>query len=334
MQRMASLSSGERAPAVPAERLAGRFLAAYAVHMRPYLLFVSGAAAAAGVGLLADAPRGRALGVLAAFFTTYGFGQALTDCFQTDTDAISSPYRPLVRGEIARRDVLALSLAGLAAVALFLLALRPWTLAPAALSVVGLATYTPMKRRPFTGPFYNAWIVALVPIMAAAAAGGLAPAAVAALPGLLPALLAVFFAYANFVLAGYLKDVAADRATGYRTFPVVFGLGATALASHALAAAALAAGLAAILGRGGAPSLASLALFAGAAAIAARGQIRVQRRPDERASHPAIADTVRVFVLLSLAIGTASHGALAALAAAYYGLFELALARRPEESQI
>ena len=41
-----------------------------------------------------------------AFFVSYGFGQALTDCFQTDTDALSAPYRPLVRGlveeELAR----------------------------------------------------------------------------------------------------------------------------------------------------------------------------------------------------------------------------------------
>ena len=37
------------------------------------------------------------------------------------------------------------------------------------------------------------------------------------------ALLAVFFGYANFVLAGYFKDVDADRATGYHTLPVVFG---------------------------------------------------------------------------------------------------------------
>ena len=37
---------------------------------------------------------------------------------------------------------------------------------------------------------------------------------------------ATFFGYANFVLAGYFKDIEADRATGYRTFPVVFGRGA------------------------------------------------------------------------------------------------------------
>ena len=36
-------------------------------------------------------------------------------------------------------------------------------------------------------------------------------------------ILAVFFAYSNFVLVGYFKDIEADRATGYNTLPVVYG---------------------------------------------------------------------------------------------------------------
>ncbi|MBM3297987.1 MAG: penicillin-binding protein 2, partial [Candidatus Aminicenantes bacterium] len=54
-----------------------------------------------------------ALGFLP-LFLSYGFGQALTDCFQTDTDSLSAPYRPLVRGTISRGQVLAVSLGGLA----------------------------------------------------------------------------------------------------------------------------------------------------------------------------------------------------------------------------
>ena len=37
-----------------------------------------------------------------------------------------------------------------------------------------------------------------------------------------------FFSYTSFVLIGYLKDITADRETGYRTFPVVFGWNASA----------------------------------------------------------------------------------------------------------
>ena len=52
---------------------------------------------------------------LAVFCFSYGFGQALTDCFQRDTDRLSAPYRPLVRGRISVAQVLLVSLAGLLA---------------------------------------------------------------------------------------------------------------------------------------------------------------------------------------------------------------------------
>ena len=69
------------------------FWAAYWIHMRPYLLFVSGAAGLAGMAFTWE--RGpledwRIL-VVAVFFFSYGLGQALTDCFQTDTDKLSAP---------------------------------------------------------------------------------------------------------------------------------------------------------------------------------------------------------------------------------------------------
>ncbi len=291
-----------------------------------------------GLGLLDTLPALPTVAVLVAFFLAYGVGQALTDCFQTDTDALSSPYRPLVRGEVARRDVLLVSLAGLLGIGLFLVLRMPWTLVPAALSVAGLGTYTPVKRLvPLAGPFYNAWIVALVPLMAAEATGPVPAAALARHPGLPLALGAVLFLYANFVLVGYLKDVSADRATGYRTFPVAYGLRATAIASHALAAVGLALAAAFVLGgagRKGPVAPPAVAFLAVGAAVAGRGQVRVRRRPDERAAHAAIADTVRAFVLLCSALAVARHPFLAAPAVLYGACFEVVLARRPDESQI
>ena len=55
----------------------------YAVHMRPYLLFVSGVAGAAGIAMgkgTNPAPVHAITGFIL-FFLGYGFGQALTDCF-------------------------------------------------------------------------------------------------------------------------------------------------------------------------------------------------------------------------------------------------------------
>ena len=72
----------------------------YAVTMRPHLLFVSGITGITGLALAPPLPFAATALLCVAFFLSYGFGQALTDCFQLDTDALSSPYRPLVRGTI------------------------------------------------------------------------------------------------------------------------------------------------------------------------------------------------------------------------------------------
>jgi len=77
------------------------FLKAMVITMRPYLLFLSGITGIAGVAAVPGAPTPTVLLVFVASFLSYGFGQALTDCFQTDTDALSAPYRPLVRGTVS-----------------------------------------------------------------------------------------------------------------------------------------------------------------------------------------------------------------------------------------
>jgi 4-hydroxybenzoate polyprenyltransferase len=82
--------------AAPALAHAG-FWRLYWVTLRPYLFFVSGAAGAVGLAL-SDAAGVTFAAAFAAFFFSYGFGQAATDVFQIDTDSISSPYRPLTQG--------------------------------------------------------------------------------------------------------------------------------------------------------------------------------------------------------------------------------------------
>ena len=73
------------------------------------------AAGAAGMamGIDGDVSIGRLAISFLPFFLGYGFGQALTDCFQTDTDKLSAPYRPLSQGVVSVRNVLAVSLGGL-----------------------------------------------------------------------------------------------------------------------------------------------------------------------------------------------------------------------------
>ena len=108
--------------------LSSAFWRAYWLTMRPYLIFVSGAAGLVGLSFIRSADPVYTLIAFIPLFLSYGLGQALTDCFQTDTDAISSPYRPLVRGIISKSQVLAVSLAGLTASVLILIYLNPYIL--------------------------------------------------------------------------------------------------------------------------------------------------------------------------------------------------------------
>ncbi|MCU0611943.1 MAG: UbiA family prenyltransferase [Candidatus Eisenbacteria bacterium] len=313
---------------------ASRFWSAYWITMRPYLLFVSGVAgmvgiAASGAGLI------RSVAAFAAFLLSYGFGQALTDCFQTDTDSLSSPYRPLVRGIVSRADVLRVSLAGLALCSVLLIALNPWAIIPACMAVSGLATYTHFKRRWWAGPWYNAWIVALLPLMGRLAGGGAESAGlVVGTPPLIPFILSVFFGYTNFVLMGYFKDISADRASGYDTFVVRFGWIRAAVGTDVLSIATVAASAWGFVRHGTGETVpAALVLIAGWVVLLA-AQIGIHRVRTEQASHGPIANVVRGFVLVHIAAAILFRPAWLLAAALFYAAFELALATRPERSQV
>jgi len=318
---------------VPFPVTSAGFWRAYAVTLRPYLFFVSGTAGLVGLALAAPPPAAFAAAFVA-FFLCYGLGQALTDVFQRDTDALSAPYRPLVRGEVTPAAVLAVSLAGLAACSLVFWLLDPRTLALMAVAVVGLATYTPLKRRWWGGPLWNAWIVAFLPVI------GVLCGEEAAVPGaaLAAGCTSVLFTYAVFVLLGYLKDVEADRATGYETLPVRFGrrisliVSAGFLAAGGLASATLVLTAPAPLDAldrtlGRALWLLGLGMLA-----AAHWRLAGTSRDDE--AHPGIALSVRGFVAVHLGEAALVHAGLAVPGLVLLGLLELALAARPCREQI
>ena len=212
--------------------LSFRFLKAYIITMRPYLMFVSGVTGIVGMSFAADINTVKAILILLASFLSYGFGQALTDCFQIDTDSISSPYRPLTQGIVNRNYFLVISCLGLLFCISILTYFNPLNILLGALSGIGLITYTYFKRKWWAGPFYNAWIV-LVLFMMSYLAGLESTHFNFSNPIFISAVLIVFFGYANFVLTGYFKDINADRSTSYNTLPVKFGRKTSAIVSDA-----------------------------------------------------------------------------------------------------
>lgn len=323
------------ATVAPYKIASGKFVAAYVVTMRPYLLFVSGITGIAGMAFAPGLRPAIALPIALASFLSYGFGQALTDCFQIDTDSLSAPYRPLTRGLITQRQVLLVSLTGLC-VCVALFAFRnPLNLALGILSAAGLATYTPFKRRWWGGPWYNAWIVSVLFTMGYFAGSGtpLQPPGT----GFYSALAAVFFGYANFVLAGYFKDIEADAKAGYNTFPVAYGRAAAARGSDLFAAGMWASVVGFFFLSGGtttSPNVLTILFVAGAAAATLRGQVMLHGVKTDEASHPAISLVVHSYILILAAVCNALYPTWGAGLVAFYLLFVLTLRARPSRSQI
>lgn len=327
-------------PSPRAERapfLSARFAAGFLTTMRPYLLFVSGITGLLGMALAPGVSLGPTAVLGLVFFLTYGFGQALTDCFQTDTDALSSPYRPLVQGTIGRGQVFVLSLGSLLVCGWILVAFHPFNLVLAAVEIAGLLTYTWMKRRWWGGPPHNAWIVAGLVVMGFAAAHGAAGAALGFDARVVWAAAAAFLGYATFVVSGYHKDVEADRATGYETLPVRFGRRVSARVSDAFAAGAVV--CSAVLVRsassfGAAAGIPALAFLVAGAATFALAETRLHRSRSDDDAHHAIAPVVHAYIL-TMAAGAAAHRPeWSPFLTAYYLLFVAALRVRPMQQQI
>jgi 4-hydroxybenzoate polyprenyltransferase len=310
------------------------FWRAYWITLRPYLFFVSGAGGLLGLALGEAISPALLAAAFLAFSVSYGLGQALTDVFQTDTDALSSPYRPLVRGEVSKRSVLVVSLLGLAGCTALFALLSPFTLVLGGGGVLGLLAYTEAKRRFWAGPFWNSWIVGLLPAMGLLCASRSASAALVR-PGLTWAVSTTLLGYAVFVLLGYFKDVEADRATGYVTLPVRFGRRASVLVSAVVSVLSVFCSLLLLRAVGAhvAGSLGAPLWLAGAALLLA-AHLRMLPTTRDEDAHPAIAMAVRGFVLMRLGEVALLRADLAPAALVVYGLFELALLHRPCREQI
>lgn len=314
------------------------FWRAYWSTMRPYLIFVSGAAALVGMAFIENPDLFKVIIAFVPLFFSYGLGQALTDCFQMDTDAYSAPYRPLIKGLISRGQVITISLSGLALSVLILTTINPVILIFGILAVVGLLSYTSFKRTWWGGPFWNSWIVALLPLMGRLVErealhqkiiGSNDPRSLA----FLLAVLAVFFSYANFVMMGYFKDISADRKTGYRTFPVVFGWKAAAVYSDGLAigAAFLTGWTLYVIGNF---SFVGVAVFILGLGVALSAQVKIHTVRDESKAFGSITNVVRAFILYSTAIVVTLKTEWLFFLVLFYLLFEFALRKRPEETQV
>ena len=308
------------------------FWKAYSIQMRPYLLFVSGIAGLAGIAAASTEylDGWKIITAVIPFFLGYGFGQALTDCFQTDTDELSAPYRPLSRKIVSIKSVLIVSIAGLLLCAVILFRLHIISFVLSCFAVLGLATYSYVKRNFWwAGPFYNAWIVSILVLMGYFACSS---PDVRAFPNfLLPYILVSFFSYANFVLIGYLKDISADKATGYKTFPVTWGWQKTLFLGDVFALVTIV-----LYWRATPVSTPELVAATVATLIILFGQLggHLTKNTTQQGALIPILSTVRSFILFHIAIVLHFHPLWWKYMVAYYILFEIFLFKRPSRLQV
>jgi 4-hydroxybenzoate polyprenyltransferase len=309
----------------------------YLITMRPYLLFVSGVTGICGMSFISELSISKSILIFLASFLSYGFGQALTDCFQTDTDSISSPYRPLTQGRISKTQVLFISIIGLVLCISVFAIYNPVNLLLGVLSGLGLATYTYFKKKFWAGPFYNAWIVGVLFLMAFLCGSEIST--IGADHKLVYGLSAVFWGYANFVLVGYFKDVEADRATGYNTFLVVFGRRLSSIASNIFGVLTIAAVISVFIysnlfNRLFAERLTETVILAIGIGAMFLCQVLVHFIKQDDESSNAISLSVHAYILLLTSIIVLNKNEWIIPMIIFYVLFNLTMVFRPAKNQI
>ena len=314
------------------------FWKAYWITLRPYLFFISGVAGFYGIVNNPDIPPYKLILGVVAFFFTYGLGQALTDTFQTDTDSISSPYRPLVQGLITKKQVFSVSLTGLLICVLIFTVFNPWMLLPGILGVLGLITYTFFKRRWWGGPFWNAWVVADLTLM-----GKMVHTFEFSRifdRNLIYGMVSIFFSYAVFVLTGYLKDISADRQTNYNTIPVKFGWKPSVMISMLYTLITIGFSFLILKDKNifqfsSYYEIGILIIWGISIVIYAVAHIQLLTiKEDEKRAFGGIKNVVRGFLLIHLAESLSFKPSLIFFGIGYYLLFEIVLFFRPEKSQV
>jgi len=322
---------------VPVKVFSLNFIKYFWITMRPYLLFVSGITGIVGLSFAPTLSTFSTTILVITFFFSYGFGQALTDCFQIDTDSLSSPYRPLTQGKISKQDVLKVSLTGLSLIGIILTFYALFNLLLTTLAIMGLATYTYFKKRWWAGPFYNAWIVSVLCLIGYVAGSGNVKLILDT--KLYFTLLTVFIGYANFVLSGYFKDISADRKTGYNTLPVVYGVKISSVVSDIFAfVTVIFTGVVFYLIFVSDPNPIfysySFVFFIAGCCATLFAQIRLHKVKDESEAHGAISLVVHAYILLLASITVAQKPVWALFLILFYIGFIVTMKFRPMKAQI
>lgn len=300
------------------QRLArwARKLLAHLEMTRPYTLFHSGLLAVAGAVVASGGHVSPWRAGLAAVVTICGWEAGLYagDYYDRKLDAISKPSRPIPSGRVSPREAFMTMVALIAVGYLASLALGWANLALAMLTTaLGIAYSKTFKSHALLGNF-DRGVLGVCAVAFGALAAGWGP-----LPPLLALAALVFFHDSATNLVGAIRDVDGDRAAGYATVPVLYGVGRSSriAAGFAALSALSGVGLFALLR----PGALAVALFALALALDARiyGALLLRgdalQRPEALSAHKWLVGERLTLVCAVIAVGAPALVTLALLGA-------------------
>ncbi len=214
---------------------------AYLEMARPYTLFHAGTLCLAA-GLVAvggHLSAGRA--ALIWLTPTVGWlaGLATSDYHDRTLDRVEKPMRPIPSGRVGEREAFWLMIGLIAAgfLGALLLGWRTFALAWLVM-ILGVAYARTFKAKGFLGHFDRGILAGLTVLFGSIAATG-------GIPPRMWWLVALFFCHDSATnLLGAVRDMEGDRAAGYQTVPVRYGVAVAASIAGALMAAWVVIGLA------------------------------------------------------------------------------------------
>lgn len=214
---------------------------AYLEMARPYTLFHAGTLCLAA-GLVAaqgQLSAGRALLIWLTPTVGWLAGLATSDYHDRGLDRLEKPMRPIPSGRVGEREAFWLMIGLIAAgfVGALLLGWRTFALAWLVM-ILGVAYARTFKAKGFLGHFDRGVLAGLTVLFGSIAATG-------GVPGRMWLLVALFFCHDSATnLLGAVRDMDGDRAAGYQTAPVRYGVGVAAVIAGALMACWIVLGLA------------------------------------------------------------------------------------------
>ncbi len=233
--------------------------------MRPYTMFHSGMVALAGAQLASEGRVRPWRAALATLVTVCGWEAGLYagDYYDRELDARSKPYRAIPSGRVSAREAFLtmVGLIGAGYAAALALGRRNLALAIGT-TVLGISYSRSFKDRAFLGNFDRGVLGGCAALFGAMAGGRVLRPNVLLFCGL------VLLHDSATNLVGAIRDVEGDRASGYRTVPVVYGVPRSVDVVIALVVGWMALALA--LARSLRPNPASRALLAASLSLALR----------------------------------------------------------------